>query len=141
MSVALLENSSGRLSLKADGKLHFLPIESIHCVKGSGNYVEFIVGTNARSLLVRETLTVVEKALDSSLFIRVHRSFIVNARLIAEMKRLYTGEYRLTLCTGESLTLSRGYKHNLLRFLQSYSGSRSSHIPRLARLLTGPSIA
>ena len=141
MSSALFDNNAGRLSLKADGKLHFLAIESIHCIKSSGNYVEFIIGPNAQRLLVRETLTAVEKALNSSHFVRIHRSVIVNARLIAEMKRMYTGEYRLTLCTGEILTLSRSYKHNLLRFLQSYSGSRSSHIPRLARLITGSSAA
>lgn len=134
MSGVSLENNSGRLSVKTDGKILFIPIQSIHWVQSAGNYVQFAFGQNAETLLVRQTLASVEKALDSTLFIRIHRSVIVNARLIKEMRRRYTGEYNLTLESGKQLTLSRGYKHNLLRVLQSNSASQSRHIPKLARV-------
>jgi len=110
-----------KISLKIDGRILFIPIETIYWLESSGNYVEVVVGHNGDKLLVRDTLSSFEGRLDGRFFVRIHRSIIVNVARIREMRPHYTGEYQVTMDNGKQLTLSRGYRFNLKRLMQAYS--------------------
>jgi two-component system, LytTR family, response regulator len=111
--------SSDRIHLKTDGRIVFIPLQSIDWLESAGNYVEVFVGQQGKRFHVRETLSSFEKRLDERCFVRIHRSVIVNVSRIRELRPRYTGEYRVTMDNGKELRLSRGYRENLKRLLQS----------------------
>lgn len=85
--------------------------------------MEFVIQPQGQRILVRETLSSLENTLNPQCFVRIHRSIIVNVGRIREMRPRYTGEYDLTMVTDQHLTLSRGYRKNLKRLLQSCARS------------------
>jgi two-component system LytT family response regulator len=73
------------------------------------------VRTAGESHLLRETIKNLESRLDPDRFVRIHRSTIVNADHVREIRPWYTGEYVVVMQGGQELTLSRGYRANLPR--------------------------
>jgi two-component system LytT family response regulator len=63
--------------------------------------------------MLRETMTSIESRLDPELFVRIHRSHIVNIERIKELQPWFNGEYVVILRNGHRLTLSRGYRERL----------------------------
>jgi two-component system LytT family response regulator len=110
---------TGRIPIKTDGKIVFVPVRAIRWLESAGNYVEIVWGQQAERLVVRDTLSSFEERLDEHMFVRIHRSTIVNADRIREMRPRYTGEYELTMDNGKQLTMSRGYKTNLKRLVHA----------------------
>jgi len=100
-----------RLPIKAGGKFIFLDLEEIDYIEGAGNYL--CVHAGQKEYLTRETMASCEQKLQSSDFVRIHRSVIINRRRVKELKPWFTGEYVVVLSTGKELTLSRGYRHRL----------------------------
>src|SRR6267154_1143947 len=72
--------------------------------------------------ILRGTMKELEEILDPKLFQRVHRSTIVNLRLVRSLRAHMNGEYFLTLEGGHELKLSRSYRDKIEYFL---SGSAS----------------
>lgn len=93
-----------RLLVKTRGRIVFLPIDEIDWVEAAGNYV--VVHAGSRSLMLRSTIHAIERRLDARAFLRVHRSTIVNLGRIRELQPQVTGEYRVVLHTGATLTLT-----------------------------------
>jgi len=58
-----------------------------------------------------------EQRLDSRRFLRIHRSTIVNADRIKELRPWFHGEYIVLLKDGTELTLSRTYREKILSLL------------------------
>jgi two-component system, LytTR family, response regulator len=106
-----------RLILKTSGRVFFLKVDEIDWVEAEGNYVRLHVG--ATSHLLRETMKGMEAKLDSSRFIRIHRSTIVNTDRIKELQPLFHGEHAVILQDGTRLTASRGPDNKLKRFLDT----------------------
>jgi two-component system LytT family response regulator len=100
-----------RLPIKAGGKFIFLDLDEIDYIEGAGNYL--CVHAGQKEYLTRETMASCEQKLQSSDFVRIHRSVIINRRRVKELKPWFTGEYVVVLSTGKELTLSRGYRHRL----------------------------
>jgi two-component system LytT family response regulator len=100
-----------RMSIKSGGKIIFLELEDIDYIEGAGNYI--CVHAGDQEFLTRETMSVCEAKLQSSDFVRIHRSTIVNRSRVRELKPWFTGEYAVILNTGKELTLSRGYRDRL----------------------------
>ena len=61
----------------------------------------------ARTLLVRESLSALARALSTGEFVRVHRSAIVNVARIRAIEPMVSGDQRLTLGDGTVLKVSR----------------------------------
>lgn len=109
------QTTSNRIIVKTDGRMVFLNVTDIDCVKAAGNYVEIHV--HGKKILSRETMTGIESRLPDEHFLRIHRSTIVNTGRIQEMQPWYHGEYQIKLITGSVVYLSRGYRHQLRRLL------------------------
>ncbi len=100
-----------RLVVKAAGRIFFLGAEEIDWVEAADNYVRVHAGRDSH--LLRETMNSLEKRLDPALFLRVHRSAIVNVRRIKELHTLFRGEYEIILHDGTRLSTGRGYRDRL----------------------------
>src|SRR6266702_4419079 len=106
-----IQQPQKRLSIKSRGRIVFLNLSEIDYIEGAGNYLCFHAGT--QEFLTRETMAVCEQKLQSSEFVRIHRSTIVNRSRVKELKPWYTGEYVVILNSGKELTMSRGYRDRL----------------------------
>jgi two-component system, LytTR family, response regulator len=107
--------SLDRLVIKSGGRVFFLKSEEIDWIEAAGNYLRLHVGQ--QSHLLRETMSAMEARLDPRLFLRIHRSVIVNVERIKELHPLFHGEYTVTLRDGTRLTLSRSYRDRLQELL------------------------
>jgi two-component system, LytTR family, response regulator len=107
----------GRLLLGTRGKMTFLTMEEIEFVQAAGKHVKVYAG--GRCLIYRNSITQLERRLDPALFVRVHRSTLVNVEQIVEIHPLFHGDYELKLKRGTRLTLSRRYRDRLKPFMMS----------------------
>lgn len=94
-----------RLAIPANGRILFLPTKDIDWIEAEGNYVHVHAGN--REHLLRQTLTELEKLLNPSDFLRIHRSTIVNVRRIKEIQTWFHGYHRVLLEDGTELRMSR----------------------------------
>jgi two-component system, LytTR family, response regulator len=67
-----------RVLIKASGRIYAVRVEDIDYIEVAGHYVE--LHTGATTHLVRDTIGSMEARLDSSRFVRIHRSVIVKHR-------------------------------------------------------------
>jgi two-component system LytT family response regulator len=97
-----------------------VPVASIQWVDAAGDYM--CIHAGGETHILRGTMKELEDLLDPKLFQRVHRSTIVNLRLVRSLRAHMNGEYFLTLEGGHELKLSRTYRDKIELFL---SGSTS----------------
>lgn len=71
-----------------------------------------------RSHLMRETMARLEARLDPKVFIRIHRSTIVNINRVQRLSPSFAGEYAVFLRDGTKLRLSRGYHERIAGLLK-----------------------
>jgi two-component system, LytTR family, response regulator len=100
-----------RFVVKSGGRVFFLKNDEIDWIEAAGNYVRLHVGTETH--LLRETMSAIQKKLDASRFIRIHRSTFVNIEKIKELQPWFHGEYVVIMRDGTQLTMSRSYRSSL----------------------------
>lgn len=115
-TIASPRRQISRLAVRSAGKTVFVDVEDIEWVKAAENYVELHTGSKVHLLHV--TLNTLEKSLDPELFMRIHRSLIVNVTRIKELQPAFHGEYVITLQNGTQLQSGRVY-HERVRALGS----------------------
>ena len=106
---------SARVVVKTGGKVMFLRAQEIEWVEAAGNYVRLHVG--GESHLFRESMKNMETRLDGELFVRIHRSAIVNVDHIKELQPWFHGEYVVILQDGTRLMASRVFSDRLDRLI------------------------
>jgi two-component system LytT family response regulator len=99
-----------RFVIKAGETVHFVRASEVDSIEAEGNYVRLKVGNAAH--LLRDTLNNIESQIDPQIFVRIHRSTIVNMNRVRELQTWARGEYRVILHSGASHTLSRGYREH-----------------------------
>ncbi len=100
-----------RLVVKADGRVHFLPLSEIIWVEAYDYYIKIHV--KDRFYLVRDSLKNMEESLPEQQFIRIHKSSIINVDYLKQIHPNVSGEYEIQLATGPRLKVSRNYKDRL----------------------------
>ncbi|TWB17182.1 LytTR family transcriptional regulator [Nitrospirillum amazonense] len=101
-----------RLELKVGTRRVFVAPEEIIQVSAAGKYVEIM--TAERVHLVRRSLADIQSDLPPHLFVRVHRSRLLNRATIQRVDSRPSGDLDITLTTGLTVTASRRYKAELL---------------------------
>jgi len=96
-----------------------VPVASIRWIDAAGDYM--CIHAGAETHILRGTMKELEELLDPKLFQRVHRSTIVNLRLVKSLRAHMNGEYFLTLEGGHELKLSRTYRDKVEYFLNTGS--------------------
>jgi DNA-binding LytR/AlgR family response regulator len=105
-----------RFLVGAHGKIVVIGANDIRYLEAAGNYVRLHTAT--ASPLLRGTLASLEQRLDPKRFVRVHRSFVVNVALIAELQATPAGDYVVVLKDGGSVPMSRTFRDAALNALQ-----------------------
>ena len=98
-----------RLPIKANGRIIVIRLADIDWIEADRDYVSVHVG-GGKTWLMRETIAAVELRLALSGFVRIHRSAIVNAERVKELRPRDKGEYTVVLNDGTELKLSRNYR-------------------------------
>jgi two-component system LytT family response regulator len=98
---------ASRIVFKSRGRILFLPVSEIRWIGAEENYVRICNGTETH--LLRETMASMEKRLDPSLFLRVHRSAIVNLQYVKEVRTESRGDFIVQLKNGQKVPMSRSY--------------------------------
>lgn len=98
------------IHIKADKKNYNIPADSILYIEGVDNYIKIKTTTNC--LICYESLSRMEKELPAEIFIRIHRSFIVNVDQIDH----YTSSY--IKLDDRKFTIGRNYKEQVLSYLE-----------------------
>jgi two-component system LytT family response regulator len=102
---------TNRIVFKSRGRIIFLPVSDIRWISAEENYVR--ISTQNETHLLRETMSRLEEKLDPEMFLRVHRSSIVNLQHVKEVRTEADGDYAVVLVNGEKLTMSRGYRSRI----------------------------
>lgn len=94
-----------RLPIAENGRILFVNTKDIDWIEAEGNYARLHVGSGGHEL--RETLTNLERKLNSRDFLRIHRSAIVNVHRIKEIRPWFRGYHVVVLENGKELRMSR----------------------------------
>lgn len=100
-----------RLLVRKGDRERFLEVSRIDRIEAEANYIRIHAG--GETYLERRTLQSLEDQLDSSRFLRVHRSHIINLDRIDRIEPRFKGGYVVILEDGTRLPLSRTYRKRL----------------------------
>ncbi|MCM1110209.1 MAG: LytTR family DNA-binding domain-containing protein [Clostridium sp.] len=104
---------NGSIIVKSDYKLIQIPTKNILYVEGLKDYVKIYVEDEKRGIMTLMSMKYVEKALPGSMFMRVHRSFIVNLSKIQTIERMH-----INIGTA-SIPVSETYRAAFTDYIQS----------------------
>jgi two-component system LytT family response regulator len=97
-----------RLVVRDGERFEFVPVESLDWVESANNYVQLHCG--AKTHLMLETLSGLEKKLDPHKFVRIHRGRIVNVSRVRAAHAIMNGVYELELHSGRKLATGRQFR-------------------------------
>lgn len=104
-------SDSDRLAIKDGPRVVFLRFDEIDWIEAADYYVQIHAG--GKSYLHRETMMSLERRLDAGLFVRIHRSAIVNRRRIRELRGGRQREAVVVLEGGQAIKVSRSQQAKL----------------------------
>ncbi|MGD0365893.1 MAG: response regulator [Acidobacteriaceae bacterium] len=104
-----------RIVFKSKGRILFLPVSEIRWIAAEENYVR--ISTSDETHLLRETMAHLEERLDPRVFLRVHRSSIVNLQFVKEVRMDAEGEAAVMLVNGQKVSMSRSYRSRIQRLV------------------------
>ena len=105
-----------KLVVRDSGVVKVIPFDDIDWVDAAGDYM--CVHAAGETHIVRSTLTELINKLDDSLFVRIHRSTIVNIERVVSVSPLQKGGSLLHLSGGEELKVSRNYREAIRNLFQ-----------------------
>ena len=98
-----------RIVVKSGQKIHVIPLTDILYFQSYGDYVQIV--TPKGTFLKEQTMKYFESHLPSSLFVRIHRSHIVNIEAISQIEQYAKQNQLIILKNGVQLKISTaGYK-------------------------------
>jgi two-component system LytT family response regulator len=103
-----------RIALRSSGRISFVSVTDLRYVQAAENYVELHLGASRHLLHV--PIATLEASLDPAMFLRIHRSLIVNVTQVRELQTGPHGEYIVMLEGGTRLQASRSYHDRIKRW-------------------------
>jgi two-component system, LytTR family, response regulator len=117
----VLQQKSFKIAIKSNGRILFIDPNDLVVVQAEGNYV--LLRQEAGSYLLRESISTIAENLKPYGFVRIHRSVLVNASFVQEIRPCATGEYELRVRGGKEYTVTRTYKKNLRALARFWMGT------------------
>jgi two-component system, LytTR family, response regulator len=96
-----------RYAVRVRGEVVFIKVSSIDWIAAAGNYVRLYAGTESH--LLRESLQNIAAELDPAVFLRVHRSAIVNIERVRKLVPAPDGSLSIILHNGTAVPLGPTY--------------------------------
>ena len=99
---------SNRIVVKDNGKIKIIPVAQVQYLEAADDYVKIIAAEG--NFLKKKTMQYFEDSLPPQEFIRIHRSYIINAQLITRIDLHEKDSHLVLLTTGARLPVSKaGY--------------------------------
>jgi two-component system, LytTR family, response regulator len=117
----VLQQKSFKIAIKSNGRILFIDPHELVVVQAEGNYV--LLQQQTGSYLLRESISTIAEKLKPYGFVRIHRSVLVNASFVQEIRPCATGEYELRVRGGKEYTVTRTYKKNLKALARFWMGT------------------
>jgi len=108
------------IPVESRGRVEHVPVGAIDSIVARGPYAELHVA--GQQHLVRHRMQVLESGLDPALFVRIHRSAIVQVDRVESLQRRPGGEATVRLRGGQELTVSRSRRQELERRWETVRG-------------------
>ncbi|MES2587445.1 MAG: LytTR family DNA-binding domain-containing protein [Bacteroidota bacterium] len=105
-----------KIFIKDGDKCWYIDINTVRMFESDGNYVK-VYFDRFRPLILR-SLNSLEERLDSKLFFRANRKFIINLAWISSIENWFNGGLLVTLKEGEKIEISR---RQAIRFKEQMS--------------------
>ncbi len=96
---------SNRIVVKDNGKIKIIPFTQVQYIEAADDYVK--IHTVDGNFLKKQTMQYFDDNLPSTEFIRVHRSYIINAQLINRIDPHEKDSHLVLLTTGVRLPVSK----------------------------------
>lgn len=106
-----------RLVVRSGEHFDFVPVDTIDWIESANNYT--ILHCRPKEFVFNETLTALERQLDPSQFLRVHRGHIVNLTRVTRVTAVIGGVYELELKGGATVRTGRQYADGIRQLLKS----------------------
>lgn len=103
-----------RVLVQYNKKLITIAVEEIEWIEAYGDYSKIHVVKN--TYVSNYGISSLEEKLDPKIFVRVHRSSIINLTAIRELNK-YGKSYDVTMNNGEVVRVSRGYMDRLKKLM------------------------
>jgi two-component system LytT family response regulator len=94
-----------RVFVREAGRIVPLPVSSIECLQARDDSV--IIHAGGRVFLINLPLSDLESRLDPEVFVRVHRSYVVNLDAVASWTPYDGSRFQITLRSGRTILASR----------------------------------
>lgn len=109
-SSLMSDKKTERILIRDGVQVHVIPVTQIDYIEAQDDYIA--IYTAGKCYLKTQTLADIEKQLDPSRFVRIHRSYIVHVERIARIE-LYAKDSRTAILRdGKQIPISRsGYDH------------------------------
>ena len=106
--------NGSRLAIRDGARVVFVEVEEIDWIEACDYYVQLHVG--GKSYLHRESMQRLEEKLDPDRFLRIHRSAIVNRRVVKELRHKGR-ELVCVLASGVAIKVARSQRGKLQKLL------------------------
>lgn len=103
-----------RILVQTQNKLVTISLEEVIRIEAFGDYSKLV--TEDKTFVSNYGISVLEEKLNPSIFIRVHRSSIINLNKVKELNK-YTKSYDVTMINGDLVRVSRGYMDNIKKLM------------------------
>jgi DNA-binding LytR/AlgR family response regulator len=109
-----------KIGIKTKGKVLLIDPADVASVEAQGNYA--LMRRQSDSYLLRASISTLAEQLEPHGFLRVHRSSLINASWVEEIRSWAMGEYIVVLKGGREYIASRTYRSNLKRLANTWIG-------------------
>jgi len=107
-------DNDGAIFVKSDYKTVRIDIGSIRYIEGMSEYLRIYLADRNKPIIALLAMKKMEERLPSSMFMRIHRSYIVNLKMIKEVSKT-----RITLNDDTSLPIGEMYRKTLNHYINT----------------------
>ncbi|MEO8505215.1 MAG: LytTR family DNA-binding domain-containing protein [Acidobacteriota bacterium] len=100
-----------RVALRTGRSMELVDVREVDWITADGNYV--VLHLRGGRHRVRGSISALESELDPQVFVRLHRSTIVNARRIVRLELVSTSDRIAILANGTRLPVGRSFRGRL----------------------------
>lgn len=98
-----------RVLIRDGARVHVIPSEKIDYIEAQDDYVQ--IHSEGKAFLKNQRMAELEEQLDPDIFIRIHRSYLVNIACVARIEQASKDSHQAVLHNGTRLAISRsGYQ-------------------------------
>lgn len=107
-------NYPAKILVQSQNKLVTVAVEDVIRIEAFGDYSKLI--TEDKTYLSNYGISTLEEKLNPAIFIRVHRSSIINLNKVKELNK-YTKSYDVVMQNNDVVRVSRGYMDNIKKLM------------------------